>query len=151
MGKNKTQKSAEERASKKSALQPAVGKEPGQINGETGKVNEQPVQPVAQTATTTTTPAATAPAPPQPSKQDQTVEKLKEGWTAKGVDLSKLTIKDDGKFKLLIVDQGWNSRATPKPSMRQWTGYRSTRSSRHGNRRRLPLLHPHRKLLSRRQ
>ena len=24
-----------------------------------------------------------------------------------GMDLSKLTIKDDGKFKVLIVDQGW--------------------------------------------
>jgi hypothetical protein len=52
--------------------------------------------------------AATQPATPaQPSKQDATIEKLKAGWTAKGVDLSKMTIKDDGKFKLLIVDAGW--------------------------------------------
>jgi hypothetical protein len=52
--------------------------------------------------------AATQPATPaQPSKQDATIEKLKAGWTAKGVDLSKMTIKDDGKFKLLVVGEGW--------------------------------------------
>ena len=36
-----------------------------------------------------------------------TIAKLKEGWAEKKVDLSKLTIKDDGKFKVLVVDQGW--------------------------------------------
>jgi len=37
----------------------------------------------------------------------QTIEKLKEGWTAKGVNLDKLTVKDDGKFKLVVVAEGW--------------------------------------------
>jgi hypothetical protein len=79
---------------------------------------QQEVQPAAETkrpaaveqskaATQTAKPAPAAAAPAQPSKQTQTIDKLKEGWTAKGVDLSKLSIKDDGKFKLLVVDQGW--------------------------------------------
>ncbi len=48
-----------------------------------------------------------AAAPAQPNKQTETIERLKAGWTARGVNLDKLTIKDDGKFKLLIVDEGW--------------------------------------------
>lgn len=97
MGTNKAQKQAAERAKKSATpeVQPtpvAVGTNPGQINGDTGKVN----------------PPAPAPATvAAPNKQQQTIEKIKEGWTAKGVDLSKLAIKDDGKFKLLIVDAGW--------------------------------------------
>jgi len=93
MAKNKQQVAAEARAKKSSTqeVQPAVGTKPGQINGETGKVNEQ----------------APAPTTKVPSKQEQTIAKLKEGWTAKGVDLSKLSIKDDGKFKLVIVAAGW--------------------------------------------
>jgi hypothetical protein len=89
MSKTKTQKAAEERAAKKTTaqeVQPAA-------------VAEQP-KPAA-------TPAPAAAAQAQPSKQMQTIEKLKEGWTAKGVDLSKLTVKDDGKFKLLVVAEGW--------------------------------------------
>jgi hypothetical protein len=98
MGQNKAQREAAARAKKATApeVQPtpvAVGPNPGQINGDTGKVN--PPAPA---------PAATVAAP---NKQQQTIEKIKEGWTAKGVDLSKLAIKDDGKFKLLIVDAGW--------------------------------------------
>jgi predicted methyltransferase len=79
MSQTKAQKAAAERAKKSAAPQPATA--------------EQPKAEVK--------PAAAA------SKQMQTIEKLKEGWTAKGVDLSKLSIKDDGKFKLVIVDKGW--------------------------------------------
>jgi hypothetical protein len=106
MSKTKQQAAAEERASRKN--QSAVGKEPGQINGDTGKVNEAK-QVVAEQPKTEAKPAATTtPATPAtPSKQEQTIETLKAGWTAKGVDLSKLTIKDDGKFRLLVVAEGW--------------------------------------------
>src|ERR1700722_1788337 len=105
MGTNKAQKQAAERSKKSTAqeVQPtpaAVGPNPGQINGDTGKVNPPAPAPAA-----TVQPATAAPA--QPNKQTQTIEKLQEGWKAKGVDLSKLAIKDDGKFKLLIVDAGW--------------------------------------------
>jgi hypothetical protein len=96
MGQNKAQKQAAERTKKTtSEVQPAaVGPNPGQINGDTGKVNEQPKPPAT-------------PAPAAPSKQDATLAKLKEGWTAKGVNLSKLTVKDEGKFKNVIVAEGW--------------------------------------------
>jgi hypothetical protein len=98
MGQNKAQKQATERA-KKTAAQPEV-----QPAGETKQpaAEQKPAveqKPVTQTA---------QPATPEPaSKQTQTIEKLKAGWKAKGVNLDKLTIKDDGKFRLLIVDQGW--------------------------------------------
>lgn len=89
MAKNKQQAAAEARAQ---AAAPKAA---------------QPVAPVAeQPKVEAPKPAATTlPAPA--SKQTQTIEKLKEGWQAKGVDLSKLAIKDDGKFKLLIVAEGW--------------------------------------------
>jgi KTSC domain len=64
---------------------------------------EQPKADVKPAAAVTTA----TPAQPVASKQDMVIAKLKEGWTAKGVNLDKLTIKDDGKFKLLVVDQGW--------------------------------------------
>jgi hypothetical protein len=86
MGQNKAQKQAEERAAKK-ATTPA---QQAEVKQEEVKANGK--------ATTAT---------PAPNKQDQTIEQLKAGWAAKGVNLSKLTIKDDGKFKLLIVDAGW--------------------------------------------
>jgi len=97
MGQNKAQREAATRAKKASAseVQPAAG--------DTGKVNEQP-KPTPAPATPAATPA---PAPTQPNKQMQTIEKLKEGWTAKGVNLDKLTVKDDGKFKLVVVAEGW--------------------------------------------
>jgi hypothetical protein len=85
MGQNKAQKQAAERAKKSTTI--------------------TEVQPVAEQPTTPA-PTATA-APAQPNKQTATIEKLKEGWTAKGVDLSKLKITDDGKFKLLVVAEGW--------------------------------------------
>jgi hypothetical protein len=97
MGTNKAQKQAAER-SKKSTAQPTPDAQPTPA-----AVAEQPKPTPAPAATAQ--PATAAPA--QPNKQQQTIEKLQEGWKAKGVDLSKLTIKDDGKFKLLIVDAGW--------------------------------------------
>lgn len=102
MGKNKQQVATEARAKKataKAAPVEAVGPNPGQINGDTGKVNEQPKPEVKAAATPAT--------PSQFTKQMQTIDKLKEGWTAKGVALDKLTVKDDGKFKLVVVAEGW--------------------------------------------
>jgi hypothetical protein len=92
MGMNKAQKQAAQRAKKTTAqeVQPAA---------------EQPKPEAEQKPAATSVPAAAAPA--QPSKQMQTIEKLKEGWTAKGVNLDKLTVKDDGKFKLVVVADGW--------------------------------------------
>jgi hypothetical protein len=69
-------------------------------------VQPQPaVQPAAPPAPT---PAATVAAPTQPNKQAVTIEKLKSAWTEKAVDLSHLTITDDGtKYKVLVVAEGW--------------------------------------------
>lgn len=85
MGKNKQQIATETRAKKSDNVQPA----------------EQP----KQEAKPATPAAATQPA--VASKQTETIERLKAGWTAKGVNLDKLAVKPDGKFALLIVDQGW--------------------------------------------
>jgi multimeric flavodoxin WrbA len=88
MGKNKQQAATEARTRKATpeVAEPAVAVEQPKPNGK---------------ADAKTIAAAT------PTKQDATIEKLKAGWTAKGINLDKLTIKDDGKFKLLIVDAGW--------------------------------------------
>ncbi len=92
MGQNKAQKQAVARA-KKAAPQ-----------------TEPEVQPVAEQPKPEVK-AAAAPAPAaQPatvSKQQVTLDKLKEAWTAKGVDLSKLEAKPDGKFVLVTVAAGW--------------------------------------------
>src|ERR1700723_3842287 len=88
--KNKTQKAAEELAGK-------ATHQPAEVPPEQPKAQPK-LEPKPVTASVAT--AAL-------DKQAQTIEKLKEGWTAKGVDLSRLTIRDDGKFKLLIVDAGW--------------------------------------------
>lgn len=85
MGMNKSQKAQAERTKK------------------TTEHAEQPKPEVKPAAT----PAPTAAQPAMPSKQQQTIEKLREGWTAKGVNLDKLTVKDDGKFKLVVVAEGW--------------------------------------------
>jgi len=68
-------------------------------------------------APTTPQPTATAPAPTptQPiaqkseaaSKQRATINKLRDAWTARGVDLSKLTETQDGKFINVVVAEGW--------------------------------------------
>lgn len=88
MGQNKAQRAAAERA--KAAAQPAapaaVGPNVGQINANTGKVNE---------------------APAQPSKQTATLDRLKAAWTERKVDLSKMTVRMDGKFMLVTVADGW--------------------------------------------
>jgi hypothetical protein len=87
MGMNKAQKAAaaREAAAKTAQPQPAAAAEQA--------------KPEASAAVT----ALPAPA----SKQTATFDKLKEAWTAKGVDLSKLTVKPDGKFVLVTVAEGW--------------------------------------------
>ena len=87
MGKNNQQRQAEARA--KAKPQPT-----------TETPAAQPKQEAALA------PAAPAPAA-QATKQEQTISKLREAWTQKGVDLTNLAIKDDGKFKLLIVADNW--------------------------------------------
>jgi hypothetical protein len=67
-------------------------------------------QPAAVETPKSATPAP-QPAPPTPavSKQDATIAKLKEGWKSKGIDLSKLEVRDDGKFKVLHITPEWPS------------------------------------------
>jgi hypothetical protein len=89
MGQNKAQKAVAERAKKTAAPQPAA-------------VTEQP-KPEAKR---TTTPAPAA-APVAASKQQITLDKLKVAWAEKGIDLSKLEAKPDGKFLLVTVAAGW--------------------------------------------
>ena len=107
MGQNKAQREAAARAKKatQAATQTAeaertrVGSDnPAAIQEKMDAVAAQPKADGKATAT---------PAPATVSKQNQTIETLKAGWTAKGVDLSKLSIKDDGKFKVWVVAEGW--------------------------------------------
>jgi hypothetical protein len=63
MGKNKQQVATDARAKKTTEVQPQPSTE----------------QPKAEVKATPATPA-----PAQPSKQEQTIAKLREGWTAKG-------------------------------------------------------------------
>jgi len=67
------------------------------------------VQPQPQpTPATPTVEVKTQSAQPQPaSKQSQTIVKLKEAWTAKGISLKELTEKQDGKFTLLQPTPEW--------------------------------------------
>jgi hypothetical protein len=107
MGKNKAQKEAEARAKKPQPAAEAERTREGSDNPAAiqAKMDEVAAQPKPNGKAT---PAAVAAAQPAVvSKQTQTIETLKAGWTAKGVDLSKLIVKDDGKFKLVIVDAGW--------------------------------------------
>ncbi len=87
MGQNKAQREASERAK---AQKPAAE-----------------VKAATPTPTPEPAPAAVAAQSTTPSKQDATLAKLKAGWEAKKVDLSKMTVKDDGKFKNVIVSEGW--------------------------------------------
>jgi hypothetical protein len=85
---------------------------------ERSKQHDAPKQPEAP-ATTPTTEPTPAPAPaaavsvaavqpiPAPTKQQTTIGLLIEAWTKRGVDLSKISIKDDGKFKNIQVGEGW--------------------------------------------
>lgn len=85
VGKNKQQVAAEARAKKSDNVQPAAVAEPPKPK-----------------------PEAPAAAPlPAPSKQQVTFDKLKAAWTAKGVDLSKLTATPDGKYLDVVVAEGW--------------------------------------------
>jgi hypothetical protein len=88
MGTNKAQKEAAARAKKTAAPQPAAAEQ-----------RKAEVKPAA-------TPAPAA-APVAASKQQLTLDKLKVAWAEKGVDLSKLEAKADGKFLLVTVAPGW--------------------------------------------
>ena len=107
MGKNKQQTATEART-KKAATQTAEAERtregsdnPAAIQAKMDEVAAQPkADGKAAHAPATATPATA-------NKQTATIEKLKAGWTAKGVNLDKLSVKDDGKYKLLIVDAGW--------------------------------------------
>ncbi len=90
----------------------AVGKQVGQVNPDSGKVNEpQPKQETKPAVATeqpkqeTTSAAPTQPA--VPSKQQTTLDKLRAAWIARGVDVSKLTYVADGKNLMVTVGPGW--------------------------------------------
>jgi KTSC domain len=91
MGQNKAQRAAVERA-KKSAVQPQPAEQPAAA-AEHPKPEPAPAKPAVQ--------------PTPANKQTATFDKLKEAWTEKGVDLSKMTVKPDGKFVLVTVADGW--------------------------------------------
>ena len=91
MGQNKAQRAAVERA-KKSAVQPQPAEQPAAV-AEPPKPEPAPAKPAVQ--------------PTPANKQTATFDKLKEAWTEKGVDLSKMTVKPDGKFVLVTVADGW--------------------------------------------
>src|SRR5581483_4785559 len=61
------------------------------------------VQPQAATA------HAAEPQAPEvaPSKQEQTLNQLKEAWAKRGVELGKLEVKPDGKFLMVTVATNW--------------------------------------------
>jgi hypothetical protein len=89
MGMNKQQREAAKRAKQTSAVQPQPAEQPAAL--------AEPPKPEA--------PAAQTPIPA--SKQTATFDKLKAALTAKGVDLSKMTVKPDGKYLDVIVAEGW--------------------------------------------
>ena len=84
MGTNRAQKAQAERVKKTTAQA------------------EQPKAEVKPAAT-----PAPAAAPVAASKQQVTLDKLKVAWAEKGVDLSKLEAKADGKFLLVTAAPGW--------------------------------------------
>ncbi len=55
----------------------------------------------------TVSPSTPPPQPPTVTKQSQTIGKLKEAWTAKGIKLDQLTERQDGKFMLLQPAPDW--------------------------------------------
>src|SRR5258708_7539168 len=101
MGQNKAQNQAAER-SKKTSEKPVGAAETMTIEETTAKATQAITE--QKKAAATPAPAAAA---TQPSKQQATLDKLKEAWTARGVDLSKLEAKPDGKFLLVTVAAGW--------------------------------------------
>ena len=101
MGKNKQQVATEARAKKS-----AVGKEPGQISGDTGKVNEQPKPEAAKPATQTATPAPAQPA--TPSKQTQSIEKLTVAFREqRQIEVKPSMLTADGKYINLLIGKEW--------------------------------------------
>lgn len=48
-----------------------------------------------------------APAQAAPSKQEATLTRLKEAWTARGVSLEAMEVKQDGKFLFVTVAPNW--------------------------------------------
>ena len=64
------------------------------------EVKPQPAAPATQA-----TPAQAVAA--QPTKAEQTIAKLKDAWTARNVDLSKMTITADGKNMNVQVADNW--------------------------------------------
>ena len=58
----------------------------------------QAPKPIATTPTSQPLPA---------NKQQTTIGLLIEGWTEKGIDLSHIEVKDDGKYKLIVPGAGW--------------------------------------------
>src|SRR6478752_7254632 len=83
--------------------QQAVGHAVGQINTDTGKVNEV-IKPAAEPVATA---AAVAPTASAPNKQEAMFVKLKAAWVARGVDLSNMTATLDGKYLMVEVGDGW--------------------------------------------
>lgn len=59
--------------------------------------------------TTAPAPKQEAAKPPAPviSRQRQTINKLRDAWKERGVDMSKLTETIDGKFINVVVGEGW--------------------------------------------
>jgi len=51
--------------------------------------------------------AVAAPKPSTPSKQEATISQLIEGWKAKGLDPNQITVKQDGKYLVAVVGDGW--------------------------------------------
>jgi hypothetical protein len=69
---------------------------------QSSKPNGKVVEPVTPVVV-----ATPAPAPAQPNKQAEAIAKLKDGWLSKGISLDKLVIRDDGKYKMLVVAPNW--------------------------------------------
>lgn len=74
---------------------------------DTSKSEVKPeVKPEVQPQPATPAPAVAAVAA-TPSKQQMTLDNLKQAWTKRGVDLSKMQTKVDGKYLFVIVGDGW--------------------------------------------
>jgi hypothetical protein len=73
--------------------------EPKPTNVVADKVSEPAAPPAAHTVA-----AAVA---TTPNKQMQTVDKLKEAWAARGVDLKAMKVEPDGKYMNVVVAADW--------------------------------------------
>jgi hypothetical protein len=95
MGQNKQQREAAARA-KATKVEATKAEEPKATPAPTPAASAQPTATAAP-------PAAT----PAASKQTATLDKLKAAWTARGLELGKLTAKPDGKYLMVTVADGW--------------------------------------------